>query len=76
MAIDWIYPSSAADEAAVLAQLNELREEHRALDAAVQALIETAPHDQLSLMRLKRRKLALKDQILALENALTPDIIA
>jgi hypothetical protein len=76
MAVDWIYPSSSADEAAQRAQLHDLREEHRALDAAVQALGENAPHDQLGLMRLKRRKLALKDQILKLENALTPDIIA
>jgi hypothetical protein len=32
--------------------------------------------DQLKIMRLKRRKLALKDEIFRLEDILNPDIIA
>jgi len=32
--------------------------------------------DQLQLRRLKKTKLALKDQIISIENLLIPDIIA
>lgn len=59
-----------------LARLESLREEHRALDAAVEALQETGVADQLKVARLKKRKLAVKDQIAHLEDELNPDIIA
>ena len=71
MAVDWAPPPDDLDR-----QRIEQREEHRALDGAIQAFQEQAPYDQLGLMRLKRRKLALRDQIRACENMLTPDIIA
>jgi hypothetical protein len=58
------------------AVLHDLREEHRALDGAISALQEQRPHDQLSIMRLKRRKLVLKDKIAWCQDMLTPDIIA
>jgi hypothetical protein len=54
----------------------ELREEHRDLDLAIDALLATPLHDQLQLRRLKKRKLLLKDQISFLEAQLTPDIPA
>lgn len=57
-------------------KLEVLRREHRDLDDAVQALHEKGNVDVLTLQRLKRRKLALKDAIAALEDRLTPDIIA
>ena len=53
-----------------------LRTEHRDLDAAISALADTDSQDQLQIARLKKRKLLLKDQIAALEDYLTPDIIA
>ena len=53
-----------------------LRTEHRDLDAAIAALTGTGSTDQLQVARLKKRKLALKDQIAAIEDYLTPDIIA
>ena len=56
--------------------LVRLREDHRALDAGIAALEGDAEADQLTLQRLKRRKLRLKDQIAALEDQLLPDIIA
>jgi hypothetical protein len=65
------------EERAVLSgQLERLREEHRDLDAAIEALREAGQSDQLQLQRLKKRKLQLRDRLTQLEDALTPDIIA
>jgi hypothetical protein len=65
------------EERAVLSgQLERLREEHRDLDAAIDALRDAGQADQLQLQRLKKRKLALRDRLTQLEDALTPDIIA
>lgn len=61
---------------ALKARLSELREEHRALDSAIDALSGAAGGDALQVARLKKRKLQLKDQIIWCENQLTPDIIA
>lgn len=57
-------------------RLEVLRREHRDLDDAIHALESTARGDQLALRRLKKQKLALKDQIARIEDQLTPDIIA
>lgn len=57
-------------------KLEELRQEHRDLDDVIAQLAADAVRDQLQLQRLKKRKLALKDQILRLESMLLPDIIA
>lgn len=65
-----------AEEQALRIKLNELGQEHRALDAAIAALVEAGAKDQLQLTRLKKRKLMLKDQIAKIEDALLPDIIA
>lgn len=60
----------------IRARLEAMREEHRDLDSAIAALIESAARDQLQLARLKKRKLRLKDEIAMLEDELVPDIIA
>ncbi len=57
-------------------KLATLRIEHRDLDAAIAALAEADGPDQLRVARLKKRKLALRDQISMIEDYLTPDIIA
>lgn len=57
-------------------KLAVLKREHRDLDEAIDALGSTLRADQLTLRRLKKQKLALKDQIARLEDRLTPDIIA
>jgi hypothetical protein len=57
-------------------ELEMMRQEHRDLDAAIAALGETVHSDTLTLKRLKRNKLSLKDKIARLEDAITPDIIA
>ncbi|MEA3052632.1 MAG: hypothetical protein QOG72_1535 [Sphingomonadales bacterium] len=58
------------------ARLVRLRQEHRDLDAAIEALRAMPAPDQLQLARLKKRKLRLKDEIALLEDQLIPDIIA
>lgn len=61
---------------ALRARLAALREEHRDLDGVIARAAEDAPFDQILMQRLKKRKLALKDQISVLEDRLLPDIIA
>ncbi|MBB3692806.1 YdcH family protein [Sphingomonas sp. BK580] len=65
-----------ADELEIAARLSALRVEHRDLDAAIAALGEGGTADQLQLMRLKKRKLRLRDEIALLEDQIIPDIIA
>ena len=57
-------------------QIERLRQEHRDLDAAIEALLEAGEADRLQIQRLKKRKLLLRDKLKALEDELTPDIIA
>lgn len=64
------------NEAELTKRLETLRSEHRDLDAAICALTESGSTDQLQIARLKKRKLMLKDQIVAIEDQLIPDIIA
>jgi hypothetical protein len=58
------------------ATLARLRQEHRDLDAAIEALHVMPGSDIIQLQRLKKRKLSLRDRIKFVENQLTPDIIA
>ncbi|MGB3147846.1 MAG: DUF465 domain-containing protein [Paracoccaceae bacterium] len=57
-------------------ELGVLRQEHRDLDEAVHLMEMSGRSDQLTLRRLKKQKLALKDRISRIEDILTPDIIA
>ena len=57
-------------------ELEDLKQEHRDLDQAVIALEERSIRDQLTIQRLKKKKLVLKDKIAVIEDRLTPDIIA
>jgi hypothetical protein len=63
-------------DAAVRTQIAVLRQEHQDLDDAVRALSAGAVPDMIQIARLKKKKLALRDQIAVLEDRLTPDIIA
>jgi hypothetical protein len=64
------------DERELREHLVRLRAEHRDLDAEIVAEEASSLSDQLHIKRLKKRKLALKDQITAIEDQLFPDIIA
>ena len=64
------------EDAQIVKRLDSLRTEHRDLDSAIDALRLMGSGDQLQIARLKKRKLALRDEIAMLEDQLIPDIIA
>ncbi len=64
------------DRDTLLRKLHELRSEHRDLDTVIARLAEQGAFDQLQMVRLKKRKLLLKDEIGWLESRLIPDSIA
>jgi hypothetical protein len=64
------------DENELKAQLAQMRQEHRDLDAAIDALHNSPGSDLLQVQRLKKRKLHLRDRMIQAEDQLTPDIIA
>jgi hypothetical protein len=69
-------PPTMPREDVLRIKLELLLREHRDLDDAIAALDAGGRADQLTLRRLKKRKLLLKDQIARIEDELTPDIIA
>ena len=64
------------DETALRALLARLEQEHRDLDAAIEALAASPGSDIIQVQRLKKRKLVLRDKIRQIEDQITPDIIA
>jgi hypothetical protein len=64
------------NESDLKSQLAQLRQEHRDLDVAIEALHNSPGSDLLQVQRLKKRKLHLRDRIIQIEDQLTPDIIA
>ncbi|VDC32849.1 YdcH family protein [Pseudogemmobacter humi] len=69
-------PSEMSFDEMLRVKLEVLRREHRDLDEAIHALEITGRPDMLTIRRLKKQKLALKDQITSIEDRLIPDIIA
>ena len=67
---------TAEEERELLAVLERLRQEHRDLDVAIQALQDMPGSDQLQLARFKKGKLQLRDRIGYIEDQICPDIIA
>jgi hypothetical protein len=68
-------PTMSRDEVLRI-KLELLQREHRDLDDAISALDAGGRADALTLRRLKKRKLLLKDEIQRISDELTPDIIA
>lgn len=64
------------DTAALHALLTDLRVEHHDLDESIARLELSPPPDELTLRRLKKRKLQVKDRVAAIERMLGPDLIA
>ena len=69
-------PAEVPSEADLLALLERLKTEHRAIDREIDAMVETGVTDMLKIKRMKKVKLAMKDKITFIENQITPDIIA
>jgi len=69
-------PPTMEPEEVLKVKLEALRREHRDLDEAIRALEEKSARDPLTVRRLKKQKLSLKDRIAIIEDRLTPDIIA
>ncbi len=60
------------DEIVLVKQLDELKEQHRQLDIEIQELLGSGS-DEMTVARLKKRKLQLRDQIMTLEVEIYPD---
>lgn len=69
-------PILSDEEKELRAQLTLLLQEHADLDASIEALALMPAPDQLMIARLKRKKLALRDDITKLQDRILPDIIA
>lgn len=57
-------------------ELIEFRRQHRDLDDEITVLVDDGGSDQLTIRRLKKQKLRIKDQISQIYDRLTPDILA
>ena len=69
-------PPTMRREEVLRIKLELLQREHRDLDDAIAALDAGGRADALTLRRLKKRKLLLKDEIQRISDEITPDIIA
>jgi hypothetical protein len=57
-------------------RLEMLKHEHQDLDMAIAAEMASPLPDRLTLQRMKKQKLAMKDQITTISAKLIPNIIA
>ena len=62
-----------ANDAVLSQRLMDLKLEHRDLDLAIARLQADIQADELTVKRMKKRKLQIKDQIARLESDLIPD---
>jgi hypothetical protein len=70
------YGMTREEERELNLELERLKQEHRDLDTAIDALLGTTGHDRIQVQRLKKRKLLMRDRISMIEDQLFPDIIA
>lgn len=63
------------DQADLRLSAARLRQEHEDYDAAINAMI-AAGCDALRIQRMKKKKLAIKDKLVQIEDQIVPDIIA
>ena len=69
-------PLTEEEKAEIRSRLHGLETEHHDLDDVINRLAADPLQDRLQLQRLKKRKLALKDQMQRLRARLIPDIVA
>jgi hypothetical protein len=65
--VDTLTPAEIAD------RMSQLRLEHRELDVSIERMACTSLDDEITIKRMKKRKLQLKDCIARLESMLIPD---
>ena len=70
-----IFPDDE-ETAAIAAEISALSQTHRELDDQIAQLDRELTKDELSIRRLKKQKLQLRDKILVLERLLEPDVPA
>jgi len=61
---------------ALVEQLERLRAEHEVLNHRIDEMTAGGVYDDIRILRLKKRKLAIRDQMGRIESDLVPDIIA
>ena len=66
-------PTDPSELGRMAQRVIELKLEHRDLDAAIGRLQDTSDIDDLTIKRLKKRRLQLKDAIAKIESAMIPD---
>jgi hypothetical protein len=66
---------SDQEKAEIRLEFARLKQEHADFDAAINAMMAMGC-DPLQVQRMKKKKLALKDRLLKLEDRIIPDIIA
>ena len=66
---------SEQEQAEIRLEFARLKQEHADFDAAINAMIAQGC-DPLQIQRMKKKKLFLKDRLMALEDRIIPDIIA
>jgi hypothetical protein len=66
---------SEQEQAEVRLEFARLKQDHADFDAAINAMVATGCNP-LQIQRMKKKKLALKDRLRALEDRIIPDIIA
>jgi len=66
---------SDQEQTEIRLEFAKLKQEHNDFDAAINAMIATGC-DPLQVQRMKKKKLAIKDRMQALEDRIIPDIIA
>lgn len=64
------------DKEVLLQKLATLSQEHRALDEEINTLQQQTHHDQFKVLRMKKRKLLLKDMMVRINSQLIPDLNA
>ena len=64
------------EQVTIKEKIKELRKLHSQLDKEIAKVIKVMPSDQVTLQRLKKKKLKLKDEISKLSSHMLPDIIA
>lgn len=64
------------DEDELRDQLRDLSQQHKALDEQIEQMSRARPIDFLTITKLKKEKLRMKDLISRIESMLIPDIIA